>query len=477
MDAVRIPAAPRACAPTLWLSLSLALAASGALAQPAAAPAADGWTWSLEATAQGVAGADAFWGLAQAFAPAAGYARRTAWLESYVRPAARGERALGAATTAYGGVSVLATGTLGEDYFQQGDTGRVLVDDAFVGLRHALAGGTRLDLSAGAQRYVLGQGLLLAVGAGNGFERGAATLAPRRAWGMTAIARATHGPASVEAFWLDPNELESADTGTRLAGGRAEWSPDASTAIGLAWFEVLRSAAPYPQAPLTIVDGGRDGLRTTDLHARWAPQAGPLAGLSVRGELALQRNDRIGMKAQGYGAEVAYVLAGLPWRPRLSWSPRRFSGDEPGTPDRLERFDGLFYDGAPSAWSSGGTGSFAFYNSNLKVDRFRLDLTVSQRDFVNVSYWNVRAAQADSPLQYGQAARVLPTGAGVALVTGVPTRPLSQELYAEWTRVLSQRLFLTVGAAVAVPDDGVKALVPTGAKTWAGALVNLSYRY
>jgi hypothetical protein len=324
---------------------------------------------------------------------------------------------------------------------------------------------------------VLGHGLLLAVGAGNGYERGAVTLAPRRAWGNTAIVRATHGPATVEGFWLDPNELASNDTGTRLAGARAQWAPDASTSVGLAWFEVLRSTAPYPQTPVRLVENGRDGLAVTDLHARWAPTTGPLDGLSVSGELAIQRNDRIAMKAIGWGAQVGWRIADLPLQPRVSWSPRYFSGDQPGTRDRLERFDPLFYDASPATWSSGGNGSLAFYNSNLRVDRFRVDLTVSPRDFVNLNYWNVRAAQADSPIQYGQAGRLVGRGGAVALVSGVPVRPLTQELYAEWTRALSQRVFLTAGFGVAVPDDGLKALIPAGAKTWVGGLLNLTYRH
>ena len=473
MPLPRLPSMP-ACATVLSLAL-LAPGHAAAQSAPPSAPA-DGWTWSLEGATQGLFASHAFWGLAQAFAPSAGYATRATWLEAYVRPGVTGRRTLDAATTVYGGLSLIASGTLGDDVFQQGNTGRALVDDAFLGIRRTLAGGTVLDASAGAQRYVLGQGLLLAVGAGNGYERGAVTLAPRRAWENTVLRRATHGAASVEAFSLDPNELASGDTGTRLAGGRAQWAPDASTSIGVAWFEVLRSSAPYPQAPVRLIENGRDGLATTDLHARWAPVAGPLAGLSVSGELAIQRNDRIAMKALGWGAELGWRIAGLPLQPRLSWSPRYFSGDQPGTRDRLERFDPLFYEASPATWSSGGNGSLAFYNSNLRVDRFRVDLTVSPRDFVNLNYWTVRAAQADSPIQYGQAGRLTTQGGAVTLVSGVPVRPLTQELYAEWTRVLTQHLFLTAGFGVAWPEDGLKALLPGGAKPWVGGLLNLTYR-
>lgn len=75
------------------------------------------------------------------------------------------------------------------------------------------------------------------------------TLAPRRPWEMTAVVSATQGPGTLEAFWLDPNELASGDTGTRLAGVRAQWSPDASTALGIAWSRSSSSARRRPVAP------------------------------------------------------------------------------------------------------------------------------------------------------------------------------------------------------------------------------------
>lgn len=457
----------------LCLLCLLCLNPAALRAQP---PAKDGWTLSVEAVSQGLFATDAFWGLAQTFAPSAEYRTRSTWVEASLKPSILGKQTIDEATTVYGGVSLVASGTLGEDVFQQGQTGRVGVEDAFLGLRRVIAGGTVVDASAGAQRYVLGQGLLLAVGAGNGYERGAVTLAPRRAWENTVLIRATHRAATFEAFWLDPNELPSSDTGTQLAGGRAQWEPNASMTVGLAWFEAVRSTAPYPQAPVRLVENGREGLRTTDLHGRWAPVSGPLAGLSVTGEVAIQRNQRVALKALGWGAELGYQIDGLPYRPRVSWSPRLFSGDQPGTPDRLERFDPLFYDASPATWSSGGNGSLAFYNSNLRVDRFRIDLTVSPRDFVNLNYWNVRAEQANSPIQYGQAGRLTSQSGAITLVSGVPVRALSQELYAEWTRVLTQRLFLTAGLGIAWPDDGLKALLPGGAKTWIGGLLNLTYR-
>jgi hypothetical protein len=60
------------------------------------------------------------------------------------------------------------------------------------------------------------------------------------------------------------------------------------------------------------------------------------------------------------------------------------------------------------------------------------------------------------------------------IVSGFPKHDLSQELYAEYTRVLSPNLFVTGGLAAAFPHSGVRAIAPQGAWLWYGALVNLS---
>jgi hypothetical protein len=162
--------------------------------------------------------------------------------------------------------------------------------------------------------------------------------------------------------------------------------------------------------------------------------------------------------------------------PRLSYSPRYFSGDKPGTTGRIERFDALFFDGSPATWSSGGNGSLAFYNSNLWVQQVRLELVLSQRDFANLSLYDVRAAQTNSPLQYGQAARLGIVENNLTVISGVPQKALTREVYAEYTRVLSQHWFLTAGVAGAKPREGLLALVPGGGSWW-GGLLNLSWRY
>ncbi len=279
-------------------------------------------TWTLDGAVQAVVQRDSYWGLAQQFAPTAGFGSSYNWLETYVKPGVRFERQLDRTLNLYGAASVVASGTLGQDLFLQGDTGRVLLEDAYVGVKGGTPGEWTYDVSVGAQPYSLGSGFLLGSGSGNGFERGAAITAPRSAWQMSAVAKAGVGAWRGEAFYLDANELKSGDSKTKLVGAQLVWSPDAKNSVGLAHIKVTSSESPYPQAPVTIIENGRDGLKTTNLHWRYEPTSGALAGFSMTGELATQSHSKLDMSAKGMGLEFAYRFASHPWMPRLSYSAR-----------------------------------------------------------------------------------------------------------------------------------------------------------
>lgn len=449
-----------------------------ALTLPPVCAAQSPSTWAVEGALQPVYQRDPYWGLAQTYAPDADYDDRYSWAEWYLEPSWSWTTDTQDAVAWRAGVSLVASGTFGNDLFEQRGQSRVGVENAYLGVHwQDAAAGTSLDLSAGRQPWSLGQLMLLSAGAGNGFERGAALLSPRTAWDMSALLRAQNGAWTGEIFYLDPDELPSADSHTRLAGVRAEWSPAETLALGGAWFEVLESDTPYPQAPVTILEGARENLRTFDLHGRWAPVEGRAAHWSVSGELAWQRNADIDLRAFGAVVDVGYRFVATRFMPRLSYSARYFSGDDPDTPGRLERFDPLYYASGPETWSSGGNGSFAFYNSNLVVHRARLELVLSQRDFLSLYYWHVSAAQADSPVQYGQAARPIITDDGFAVISGFPKRALTQEVYVEHTRLLNANWFLTWGIALAVPEAGLEAVITGPSSNWLGGFINLSFRY
>lgn len=449
--------------------------AAFAAMSPALAQAVEGIRFEHRGAVQYLPQTGSFWGLAERFAPDETYDDSPQWVEFY----ANGRWRMGdeSGDGLYGTAGLLLTGTLGTDVFGEGDTGRARVEQAYVGWRNTFGKNQwTLDLSAGSRDFMLGEGMLLAVGGGNGFERGALTLSPLRAWAMTAMATLEMGAWRLQAYHLDPDELDSGDTRTRLQGVRTEWRGEEDGRLGLAWTRVPRSEAPYPTAPLGLIPDGRDGLRFWSVDGSFEPKAGVLAGWSFRGEFASQRSENFKMDAWGGVADIGYRFAAVRYLPKLSYSPRYFSGDDPATPGTLERFDALFYDGAPSTWSSGGNGSLAFYNSNLFVQRLRLDLVLSERDVFNIAYYDVRVAETNSPVQFGQAARPINVDGQVGLVSGFPERDLSAEWYAEYTRVLTPNWYLTISLASSAPRAGIKAVVNDPPIFRAGLFI-LSWNY
>lgn len=481
---------PRAgLAVALFLGMHGTAAAAGA--DPATAAPADPLRFEfpdghvklgIEAGIQIVGENRAFWDLSKVFAPGVPFATTFGWGEAYLKPSVAFERRFGDGISAYGEFSVVGARTLGGDIFDVRDKGRVLLENAFAGLRLGQAGqGFFADLSAGRQPYRIGSGMLIADGAQDGFERGALIFGPRQAWAMTGIARVGHGPLTLEGFYLDANEYASNDMKTTLAGANLVYSPAKNQFVGVAVGTVLSSLAPYPQAAPggvgipTVITGARDGLAFVNAYARWNPFTS-LPGLWVAGDFAYQWNDRIDMRAWGARVEIGHAFVTLPFAPTLSYTFQTFSGDNPNTP-RLERFDPLFYDGSPTGWATGYNGSFVFINSNLNVHRVTLAMYLTQRDILTLRYAHVRANELNSPIQFGQGTRFAVIGGAPGLVAGVAKAHLSDDFLIEYTRVLTPNAFFTMGVGYSEPGAGLTDLGPGIIKGWTGGFANLVVKY
>ncbi len=437
----------------------------------------EGWTLKLglDAAIQGTSEFNSWWNLTQAFPPPNPYDPDMSWTEAFVKPSAKFEIAAGPDATLYGGLAAVASYTWGVDVFDAGNTGAATFENAYGGIRLSATPDMLFDFSAGMQDYVIGSGMLIQMGGGNGYENGALLLSPRTAWQMAAIAREKFDGLTLEQFYLDPNELESGDSATELDGVHARYDWSESEYAGLAYINVLKSDYPSLAAPLTIIPGGRDGMNALYGYARTQPFAS-LPTLWIAGDLAHEWNDRIDQSAWGGQAEIGYTATNLLFKPTFSYAFRYFSGDDPSTKQN-ERFDGLFYEGSPTAWATGGNGSLAFYNSNVKAHRFGVDLVLSERDFVKARYWHVMAAQEHSPIQFGQGAEVTFQDGTPILVVGVKNPNLSDDFYLEYTRLLTRNLFLTAGGALSIPGEGLRDLGKGKTDDWWGAFVNLTVKY
>lgn len=426
------------------------------------------------AQANGVTGS--WWNLSDTFAPSANYKPDRAWGESWIKPAVTTEFLLNDTARLYSGLSYVGSGNIGRDVFEQGNRGLFAIEDGYLGLRLGdRKESSELDISYGRQQYKIGSGMLISVGAYNGFERGATTSFARRAWEEAGLVKWSKGPLSVDGFYLNPNELRSSDTQTRLAGAKSELALGESQTVGLAYMNVFESTLPYVAAPVQLIPNGREGLNTVHTFNRWNPINELAPAFYFAGDYAYQWNDRVNMSSNAFSGEIGNQLQSLPFAPKLAYTFRSFQGDDPSTA-KFEKFDPLFYEGSPVLWATGSNGSFSFINSNLQSHKFFTSLSISERDTLSFHYWHIRADQLNSPIQFGQAGRIAVVGGEPQLVSGVANSHLSDDFYIENFRIISPNMFLTTGFAISIPGAGLRQLINDPA-TWCGGLVSFAFQY
>ncbi|RQO60530.1 hypothetical protein DBR47_09235 [Paucibacter sp. KBW04] len=438
------------------------------------------WRLHFQAGVNAVAEQHLFWNLAAQAAPDSGYLPNKQWLESYIKPGLSVQQRVMGDWLLFGRLSSVASYTNGTDAFAGGNTGAITLEDAYVGLRGQTAGGAELELSVGPRELKLGTGMLIANGASSGFERGALKFGPRKAWGMNAVAKLSSGGFSGTAFFVDPNELPSSDGKNRLAGIDMRWDEPQGGFAGATWLRALNSESPYVQAAAgglgapTILPGARHGTSVISGYVATGQMNGPLARWQFAADYAYQWNDTVQLRAWAGRLQAKYSLAPLPWAPSLNYTYQSFSGDDPNT-TKLERFDPLYYEGNPSAWSTGSKSSMAFVNSNVKAHMLALQLKPSEKDVLTLRYAVISANQLRSPIQFGQATRFETSGESANLVAGVTTADLARDLFLEYSHLISRHLFLSAGLAISKPGKGIRDVTGGSAPNWSGGYLNLVF--
>lgn len=427
-----------------------------------------------------VAERDLYWSLSDTFAADSGFDPDATWLEWYVKPHALLALPLGD-WEAFAKASVVASGTQGTDAYAARSQSEASLEEAHLGLRRDGGQGWDVEASVGPRELKLGTGMLFSNGGSNGFERGALKLGPRKAWDLAAIVRLSRDGHGITLFRLSPNELDSGDNENRVLG--ADWRHDGrdDSYLGATLARLTRSASPYPRAgppgsPPTVLPGGREGLEVLDAYGRTPRLALGDARLALTGELALERNNRIDLGAWGGRIQVELGFPQARWQPLLVASTQVFGGDDPGTA-RLERFDPLFYEGSPASWATGSKSAMVFINSNLRSHHLSLRLTPTPRDMLTFRYAHVRADELLSPLQFGQGTRTDFADGSSAVLAGVTDPHLSDDLFIEYLRIASPRLYLGAGLSVSVPGRGIRSVVPGNTPNWIGAYANVVFSY
>jgi len=434
----------------------------------------------LQLGANAVSEHNLYWQLAEATASQSGFDANARWLELYVEPGLSFTHAASQSSAWFGSVSAVASYSAGTDAFAAGDTGRLTLEEAFIGYRQSLNSAWQFEASLGPRVFKLGSGMLIANGGADGFERGALKFGPREAWEMAGILTLSNTSTALNAFYLDANEITSSDSHNRLAGVDLRWSDAPIADIGLTYLKVVRSTAPYPQAPNmgigapSILDSGRHQLQTVNLYG--AAQPIPAApNFSINLDLAYQWRKAIDLRASAGRLKMSYQFL-QPWQPVLAYSFQLFSGDDPATTE-LERFDPLYYDGSPNAWATGSKSAMVFINSNVLSHQLSIRLQPKTRHIVTLRYAHVRAHQLNSPIQFGQATRLDFIDGVSSVITGVTDAHLSDDFFIEYNHIVNRNLYLNAGVSVSFPGDGIKQVTQQDTPNWKGAFLNVVYNY
>lgn len=363
----------------------------------------------------------------------------------------------------YGGASAIISGSKGEELFTDKTRGYLGVEDAYVGFvtgktwknGHRLA----VNVSAGRQRYTIGNGFLIANTSSNGGDKAALQSNPR--WSADFLARASvrYDNTSVEIFYLDPDELPVVDSKTRIIGANIEALPTASLSVGGSVLAVRSSQYGYY---ITTETFSREGLRVFDARFRWQPRLMGQSGIFIAGEGGLQTNINFPMRAFGYFGEVGYNFSELPWKPTISYRYAGFTGDD-GSTDRFERWDPLYSGGNGEQWVQGINHFKVVQNSNAIMHRVQIRLRPRPKLELVPQIWLFKA---HSKTNLG----------GNPALSFIESKDYGFETNLTFKVFLSRKIFIQGHVAATFPGAAVDtALSPENPKNWWSTMLFMRY--
>ena len=201
------------------------------------------------------------------------------WFEASIKPALSAEYTTASSAQIYGKFSAVGERTYGAAPTLVGDDASSFdVEDVYIGWRSGNSlgglGENVLDFTVGRTQYKLGHGMLLYDGSADGGSRGGYWTGARKAFEFAAIGRFKPGNHTLEAFYLDKDDMPEADSDSKLWGANYEYAIGEDTTLGATYMKWSADADEAPQ---------RDGLDVYNLRAYTAPFSG-LKALSFEAE-------------------------------------------------------------------------------------------------------------------------------------------------------------------------------------------------
>lgn len=356
---------------TLAAAILLALAAAPAFGEeeepappPPGLPAGLDWTFNFDATFGAFGFANSLYANPKPDQPSGDLSDN--WFEGSIKPALSAQYTTSSSSQLYAKLSGVGERTYGAAPTLVGDDASSFdVEDLYIGWRSGKSlgnlGENALDFTVGRSPYQLGHGMLLYDGSAEGGTRGGYWTNARKAFEFAAIGRFKPGHHTLEAFYLEKDELPEAESDSKLWGVNYEYAIGEDTTLGATYMKWSANPDEAPQ---------RDGLDVYNLRAYTAPFP-RLKALSLEAEYAQQDNGDA-LDSTAWNVLVAYQLD-MAWQPKLSYRYAFFEGDDPATAAN-EAFDGLFtgFSDWGTWWQGEIAGEYFVSNSNLISHQLRV---------------------------------------------------------------------------------------------------------
>jgi hypothetical protein len=312
------------------------------------------------------------------------------WFEGYIKPALSATYTLPSTSILYGTASVVGERTYGSVPEQFGhDVSSFGPEDLYVGWKSGkslpVLGENALDFTVGRSQYKLGHGFLLYDGSAEGGSRGGYWTNARKAFQFSAIGRLKPGAHTVEMFYLDKDELDENDSGTRLWGSNYEFQLGTLATIGTTYMKLFAKADVKP---------GRDGLNVFNVRTYATPFTA-VPHLSFEFEYASERNGDI-LNSNAWTLQGGYELK-VPWKPKVIYRYAYFQGDDTSTPVD-ENFDPLLlgFSDWGTWWQGEIAGEYFLSNSNLKSHMVRVHVAPLDRLSGGLLFFNFSLDQPEA---------------------------------------------------------------------------------
>lgn len=313
------------------------------------------------------------------------------WGETYLEPGLAGIWQLGKSRFyAYGAASLLVSARNTSDIYSEGATIFADAERLYAGVLAAGLGKRKninIDASFGRQFFQLDDGFLISKfsGSANAGERGSVYLNSRTAFQKTAIVKSQVGKFNVDAFYVEPEELnKNKQSNTGYAGGRVGFNNNKKIDVGITYITVPGGTSRYSTPQGSIAKKGmyilNPKLYLTNIGG---------TGLFFKSEYAYQSHYSENMRSKAYYLGGGIKKEAWKFKPSLYYRYAFMQGDDSLT-SRYEKFDPVLTGGLGN-WVQGIDFRKLVGNGNIISHRVELKGNISSKIELSLDYFLLKS--------------------------------------------------------------------------------------